>query len=165
MGTSKSTNKSVENWKNYEYIWVDSNINNPEKIRYFICLKRKYPNICVFKGVDEAINYFLKIKFHITYIIVSGSLFKEFTLKLKSNINEISSLPKHIAFTSELIKNQIIKMDIINDSFYNIGGLVTKFENVLSFLNKNSFVQELNFIRPLRRVKMQTGGEFSFEYR
>ena len=149
----------------YFYIWVDSNINNPEKIRYFMCFKRKYPNICVFKDVNGAINYFLKIKFHITYIIVSGSLFKEFILKLKSNINGISSVPKIIIFTSELTRHQFKKMDIINDSFYNIGGLVTKFENILSFLNKNAFAQELNFIRPLRRVKMQTGGEFSFEYR
>ena len=54
-------------------------------------------------------------------------------------------------------------MDIINDSFYNIGGFVLEFEKVLSFLNQNFFVKQLNFIQPLRREKMQTGGEFTFE--
>ena len=54
-------------------------------------------------------------------------------------------------------------MSIINDSLFNIGGLFLNFEEVLSFLNQNFFVKELNFIRPLRREKMETGGEFSFE--
>ena len=149
--------------KKYFYIWVDSNINNLENTEYSIYLNKKYPNICIFNNIEEAINYFLKIKFHITYIIVSGSLFKQFILKLKKEVNKISTVPKIIIFTSEFTKQQIKNIDLINDSFYNIGGLVTKFENVLSFLKKNAISQELNFEPPLRREKMQTGGEFSFE--
>ena len=68
----------------------------------------------------------------ITYIIVSGSLFAEFTKKLDKVINEISAVPKIIIFTSETTKRKIETMDIINNSFYNNGGLVIDFCKVLS---------------------------------
>ena len=111
----------------------------------------------------DAIKYFKKIKFYITYIIISGSLFNEFISKLKTVINEIFSVPKIIIFTSEITKAKIAKSELINNSFYNIGGIVVKFEDVLSFLNKNFYNKNLNFIRPLRREIIQAEGEFSFE--
>ena len=151
--------KNVE----YFYIWVDANINNSENSEYSKYLKKKYQNIALFTKVQNAIKYFIKIKFHITYIIVSGSLFAEFIFKLKNAINKISAVPKIIIFTSKVTSQKILNMDIINDSFYNIGGFVLEFEKVLSFLNQNFFVKQLNFIQPLRREKMQTGGEFTFE--
>ena len=160
--TKPSTN-SVENWKDYDYIWVDSNINNIENSAYSRYLVKIYPNIVLFNNIEDAIIYFKTIKFRITYIIVSGSLFVEFIYKLKKVIHQISSSPKIIIFTSESSKPIIEETNIINHSFNNIGGLVINFEEVLSFLNKNFFLKELNFIRPLRRKKMETGGEFSFE--
>ena len=130
MGTSKSTNKSVENWKNYEYIWVDSNINNLENSAYSRELVKKYPNIVLCQNVEDAKIYFEKIKFRIIYIIVSGSLFVDFISQLKKLENNILTAPKIIIFTSESTKPKIEKMSIINDSFYNIGGLVLNFEEV-----------------------------------
>ena len=151
--------KSVE----YFYIWVDANINNSENSEYSKYLIKKYQNIKLYTKVQEAITYFKTIKFHITYIIVSGSLFAEFISKLKNVINTISAVPKIIIFTSPETSLYISKMGIINDSFYNIGGFVLQFEKVLAFLNQKFFFKQLNFIRPLRREKMQTGGEFCFE--
>ena len=147
----------------YYYIWIDSNINNLENSGYAKKLAIKYPNISLFTNVADGIKYFKKIKFYITYIIISGSLFNEFISKLKTVINEISSVPKIIIFTSEITKAKIEKTELINNSFYNIGGIVVKFEDVLSFLNKNFYNKNLNFIRPLRREIIQAGGEFSFE--
>ena len=149
--------------KNYDYIWIDSNINNKENFEYSRELIKRYPNISFFNNVEEAINLFKGKKYCITYIIVSGSLFGKFIYNLENVIYEISSVPKIIIFTSESTKPKIKNMSIINDSFYNVGGFVIKFEEVLSFLNKNSFVKELNFTRALRRERMGTGGEFSFE--
>ena len=54
-------------------------------------------------------------------------------------------------------------MNEINYSFYNIGGITTNFEDVQSFLDKNIFGKELNYIRSLIRDKIQSGGDFSFQ--
>ena len=147
----------------YFYIWIDSNINNSENSQYSSYLIKKYPNMAFFTKVRDAIEYLINIKFHITYIIVSGSLFELFIYELDNVINIISGVPKIIIFTSETSKSKIEKMAKINDSFYNKGGIVLDFEEVVSFLNQKFFDKELNFIRRLRRGKMQDGGEFSFE--
>ena len=80
---------------------------------------------------------FTKIKFNLTYVIVSGSLFDKFISILKDIENTISKVPKIIIFTSEETKQKIQTMKEINDSFYNIGGLVVTFEDVKSFLKKS----------------------------
>jgi hypothetical protein len=85
----------------YFYIWIDSNINNSENSQYSSYLIKKYPNMAFFTKVRDAIEYLINIKFHITYIIVSGSLFAEFKKKLDKIINEIYTVPKIIIFTSE----------------------------------------------------------------
>ena len=69
----------VKNVK-YFYMWVDANINNSENSEYSKYLIKNYQNIALFTKVEDAIKYFQKIKFHITFIIVSGSLFAEFIL-------------------------------------------------------------------------------------
>ena len=54
-------------------------------------------------------------------------------------------------------------MNEINDSFFNIGGIAVSFKDVQSFLDTNIFGKELNYIRTLRRDKIQSGGDFSFQ--
>ncbi len=149
--------------ENYDYIWIDSNINNEENLEYSKELLKKYPNIALFTKVEDALNIFKKIKFHITFIIVSGSLFLEFIEKLKGIISEISAVPKIIIFTSESTKTKIENFQAINDSFYNNGGLVLNFKEVQSFLNNNITTKKLNFSRRLRREKKETDAEFSFQ--
>jgi hypothetical protein len=83
------------------YIWIDSNIENLENLQYTLILKEKYPTIAIYKRIEEALEYFKKVKFNVTYIIVSGSLFAEFKKKLDKIINEIYTVPKIIIFTSE----------------------------------------------------------------
>ena len=147
----------------YDYIWIDSNIKNEENLVYSYNLLKKYPNIALFQEVEKALKFFIRIKFHITCIIVSGSLFPEFLYKLKKMVHRISSVPKIIIFTSESTKPKIETMSIINDSFYNNGGIVLNFEEVLSFLKNNIMKIKLNYDRRLKRQKMETGAEFSFE--
>ena len=157
------TTKPIADKKVYYYIWIDSNIKNKENSEYSRELKTKYPNIALFKNIKDALIYFSKIKFSLTFMIVSGSLFPEFISSLKNVENKILTAPKILIFTSETTKPKIEKMDEINDSFYDIGGLVISFKEVLSFLNKNFFGKELNFIRCLNREKIQTEGEFTFQ--
>jgi len=147
----------------YFYIWVDSNINSSKTSEYSRCLEKQFPNFAPFTNVRDAIEYFKNIKFHIAYIIVSGSLFVEFIKELDNVINKISGVPKIIIFTSEEIFQKIKNNDKINDSFYNKGGIVLNFKDVESFINQKFFDKEFNFIKRLKRVKMQKGVEFTFE--
>ena len=149
--------------KGYYYIWIDSKIKNSENFEYSKELRKKYPNITLFENLENGIKYLLKIKFKITFIIVSGSFFPEFISSLKKIENKILTVPRIIIFTSELTKQKIETMEKINHSFYDIGGLTISFDEILSFLNKSIFGKELNIIRPLRREKLQTGGEFTFK--
>jgi hypothetical protein len=142
------------------YIWIDSNIENLENLQYTLILKEKYPTIAIYKRIEEALEYFKKVKFNVTYIIVSGSLFAEFKKKLDKIINEIYTVPKIIIFTSETTKKKIETIDVINDSFYNNGGIVLDCCDLLSFLNANFYTREL---RRLRRERDEGGEDFNFE--
>ena len=158
MGTG-----SVKKNKDYYYIWVDSKIKNSENSEYAKNLSKTYANISFFDNIKDAIKYLQKIKFDLTYIIVSGKLFAEFITELKNCEKTISTVPKIIIFTSEKRKAIIQNMNEINDSYLNIGGIAVTFEDVQNFLDTNIFGKELNYIRTLRRDKMQSGGDFSFQ--
>ena len=149
--------------KEYFYIWVDSNINNSENSEYSRSLIKKFPNIGLFTNVRDAIEKFKNIKFHISYIIVSGSLFAELIKELDNVIDTISGVPNIIIFTSNQTFQKIKNNEKINDSFYNKGGIVLNFKEVESFLNQKFFDKELNFTKCLQREKMQKGVEFTFE--
>ena len=58
-------------------------------------------NISFFNNIKDGIICLQKIKFDLTYIIVSGSFFAEFINELKKLENKISTVPKIIIFTSE----------------------------------------------------------------
>ena len=130
---------AIPNEQIYDYIWIDSNINNTENYEYSRDLLTKYRNTKLFSEIEEAIVFFIQIKFRIAFIIISGSLFPEFITKLKGIINEITVVPKIIIFTSESTKPNIENMPIINDSFFNKGGIVLSFNDVLSFLKKKYY--------------------------
>ena len=121
-------------------IWIDKNIDNAENSNYlneFISLGYK---VKIFKNIPEAINEIKKLHFEETFIIVSGSLYIKFILELQKIIKNLCIIPKIIIFTSN--KERFLKynkdhLNIINDKFYNLGGIRTSFEEILSFiLNK-----------------------------
>ena len=159
MGGIKSLEKNEDNY----YIWIDSNVKNEENSDYAKILSKLYKNLSLFTNVKDALMYLQTIKFKLTYIIISGSLFLEYIYLFKNIENNISTAPKLIIFTSESTKEKLKYEKEIKNSFYNIGGLAIYFEEVEAFLNKNIFGKELDFVRPLRRDKIQTGGDFSFQ--
>ena len=66
------------------YIWIDQNINNYENNDYAKRLKKKYLNVNCFNNIKDALECLKGIKFNLTYIIVSGSLFSEFIIEIIS---------------------------------------------------------------------------------
>ena len=153
---------NIEKSKIY-YIWVDTNIKNSENLEYTKYLSKTFQNLTIFTNIKDAMKFLQSIKFHLTYFIVSGTLFPYYISELKNIENKISTSLKTIIFTSTSTKQIISNMKEINDSFYNIGGLVTSFEEVKSFLKKNTLNKELSLIPSLRREIVQTGGDFSFQ--
>jgi hypothetical protein len=123
MGLSGEIKKNKKN----NYIWVDSNIYNSENLEYTKQLSNAYSNLYIFTNIKDALKRLDKIKFCLTYFIVSGTLFPNYVSELKKLENKISTSIKTIIFASISTKQKIENMKEINDSFYNIGGLVTSF--------------------------------------
>ena len=123
-------------------IWIDKHIDNVENslyIKKLISLGRYKVKIC--KNISEAIIQIKMLHFEETFIIVSGSLYIQFILDLKKSLKDLSIIPKIIIFTSnkeKFLKNNNNHLNIINDKFYNLGGIRTSFEEVLNFILNNA---------------------------
>ena len=141
-------------------IWVDKNIDNEENSIYIkkcISLGRYKVKTC--KDLSEAIIQIKKLHFEETFIIVSGSLYIQFILELKKCLKNLCIIPKIIIFTSNkerFLKNNKDHLNIINDKFYNLGGIRTSFEEILSFI--------LNKIEYNNEEKEKKKGDLIFEY-
>jgi len=162
MGTSSSK-------KNGYIIWIDKNVNNAENKSYLSLFKKGNFEIDTYKNIESGLNKIKdkKIKFKDIYLILSGLFYQEFILKFKENLKEIFVVPKIIIFTSDeelfLEKNSNIK-DIIENKFYNLGGIQTYIEGVYDdFLinklwKKNYNKENLNFYTEIE------GDQYTFEY-
>ena len=121
-------------------IWIDKHIDNFENSSYLNQFMSLGYKVKAFKDISEAINEIKKLHFEETFIIVSGSLYIKFILELQKIIKSLCIIPKIIIFTSN--KERFLKynkdhLNIINDKFYNLGGIRISFEEILSFiLNK-----------------------------
>ena len=99
-------------------------------------------NVYDFNTYDNIVNGIKFIKglqpeerFKSTFIIVSGSCFKDFVNEFNKHINDIYVIPKIIIFTS-LQKKEIIKNEKVeNDNFYKCGGIHTDFDKIKKFID------------------------------
>ena len=119
-------------------IWISSNKNNEIIKNYLKNLQAsKFYNINVFYSVEESINNIKKIRFEETKIIVDDNLFIQFIEIFQKNINNIYIIPKIIIFTDnkeEFINKNIEYKKIINNSFYNLGGISTNIDEINKFI-------------------------------
>ena len=158
MGSSNESNK------HYKYvIWIDKNVNNLENSGYANELSKSYSKISTFLNIDDALEFLKKIKFSLTYLIVSGSLFSEFLSKFKKMESKISTVPKIIIFTSEITKSKIYKMKEINNSFYDLGGLAINFDDIKLFLQNNNFFKDYEFFDNKKRERVYNDANFIFQ--
>ena len=145
-------------------IWMDPNIvGDKENQSYLNELKTKVTdNVVTSKTVKDGINQINNILFEETIIIVSGKLFKEFIDEFKKNINNLCFVPNIIIFTANI--NQFLyslddnfRNNIINDNFYNSGGVQTNFSEVLEFAKNPKKNKKVLLSR-------DNDGQFSFDY-
>ena len=119
-------------------IWIDNKINNEENSSYLKYIKEHelYKTFCLkiipFDNLETAFDFIVSIiNFKLLFIIVSGRLYSDYYDLLNQKLNLIKCLPICIIFTSNRIKNSLIKkkpeyylsqeaVDSINSNFYNL---------------------------------------------
>ena len=122
-------------------IWIDAKVNNQENKGYQSILKKKYNlDIQTFEDAVFGIIALEEIKFESIFVITSGTIYPEFFSYMKRTYEELRVVPFSIIFTSstnlfiEKHKNDEIGK-IYNKTFFNRGGVVDRFEKVLSFID------------------------------
>jgi hypothetical protein len=123
-------------------IWIDPNIDGDDENKsYFKELNDENVGYEIYraKTVLEGMTQINNILFKETIIIVSGKLFKEFIEEFKKNLNNLCFIPNIIVFTAN--KNQFLSSldddfhnSIIENNFYNSGGVQTDFSKVKEFI-------------------------------
>ena len=121
-------------------IWIDAKVNNSENKGYQKLLKDKYKlYIAAFEDAKLGIKALEKVQFESIFVITSGTIYPEFFGYMKKTYEELRVVPFSIIFTSST-KNFIEKHKndeigkIYNKTFFNRGGVVDRFEGVLSFI-------------------------------
>ena len=166
MGASSSN----ENNKNGYIIWIDKNVNNEENTYYIKYLQKRNFIIHAYDDIQLGLNEILYNKeqyFKDIYIILSGSFYQDFILKFKNQLQDIYVASKIVIFTKDkesfLENNSKIK-DIIDNKFYNLGGIQTLFKGVYEdFLIKKFWKKEIKINnKPLNSDI--NGEQYTFEY-
>ena len=148
-------------------IWIDQYIDNYENERYSRILRSmKSLIVKLFKNVDEAIKYMIKIKFEEFKVIVSGRLYSEFVRKFKENINDMFISPKIIVFTGSedrfLEYNPEYKEE--KNIFYTYGGIATFFDAVIEFIQRKPKIEKNEEFENLYNSNIPNNKELIFEY-
>ena len=140
-------------------IWFDENYDNEENTGYINELK-EYHNLKIkcFKDIEEGMKYIKTIEFVETNIIISGRLYGKFIDKFKEELKDIYIIPKIIIFTKNkdtFLKNNNEYKNYIDNSFYNLGGIKTIFQDIKDFI-----------LKPLNKKIMNRDdeGHLTFEY-
>jgi len=163
--------------KNKYIIWIDKNVNNEENQGYANQLKNENYILETYTDIESGLKKFLynkeedknkekKIHFKDIYLILSGSFYQDFILKFKEHLKDIYIVPKIVIFTSNkefLEKNAKIK-DIIENKFYNLGGIQTLFKDVYEkFLIEKTWKKEIK-IENISLNNDIKGEQYTFEY-
>ena len=148
MTDNKIIKNHIEQKNNIKVIWFDEKIKNVENQNNFKQLKSFFNNIEQYEELDKGFeNFYLqnnenKNEFKIILVIVSGRLFGRYIKKLQDNINKIINIPYTFIFTSYNFKKILLSqipdkehilsydtMIMVNDGFYNPGGVYDNFED------------------------------------
>jgi len=120
-------------------IWIDQSNDKDENKRY---LKSYSDELKDFKftlvtSVKEGYSCLSQYNFELVYVILSGRLAEEFLDTYEENLQKITSLTLNIifCFNGEYHKSK----KYANDPFYNPGGVVTEFIEVIKFLKMDKY--------------------------
>ena len=135
MGTSSSY--QIEMKKDKEVIWIDQNNENEENKVYLAHYSKSLTNFSftLVNSVEEGYSYLRNCRFKLIYVILSGRLAEEFLDISEENLQKLNVLTLNIIFCFKGKYHKLKKY--ANDPFYNPGGVVTDFKEVIQFLKKD----------------------------
>ena len=143
-------------------LWIDPNIFGEENQIFLEKIKNTFNyfiNIYTYTDVDDGINKLKEIKFIPTILIISGRLYPEFILFYRYNLKEYNVILETIIFTSSktdyLNKNKDNTDMMLNDSYFNIGGVIDEFEELLSFLKEEKYENKLIKIPEQNNINLE----------
>ena len=118
-------------------IWIDKNNDKKENKEYldiYSDVLKDFSFILV-TSVNDGYIKLSKFSFQLVYVILSGRLAEEFLDLYEENLQQFDIITLNIIFcyNSELHKSK----KYANDPFYNPGGVVTDFKEVIKFLKKD----------------------------
>ena len=126
-------------------IWINEDLDNEDNKKYTNELNSlNSVNLRLFKNIDKAVEHMKFIEFQETKLIISGKLYHEFLKKFKENIIDMCVAPKIIIFTKakeNFLKNN---KDLRNNTFYNFGGVVDTFQEVINFIKDETKLKKIN---------------------
>ena len=134
-------------------IWIDQNNDKSENKGYLKHYSEKIKDFSftLVTSVKEGYSCLSKYKFKLVYVILSGRLAEEFLDIYEENLQKLTVLTLNIifCFNGEYHKSK----KYANDPFYNPGGVVTEFEEVINFLKKeDNLSQKPNIIDGHRNI-------------
>ena len=150
-------------------IWIDERVNLEENNFYKSYILKNHNKYEIFscENVNDSIEKLKAILFKEVFIIVSGRLYKDFIKNFMNNLTVIKNIPKIIIFTGNKEKfleanNDLNMKNILNNKYYNLGGIRTYFDDILNFLTTDEWK-----VRPrLDEIKLdgELSNELTFEY-
>ena len=144
-------NQNLEIVKIYIY-WLTDQRNNIEYKSFQNMVNNfKYCSSKIFTSIDIIINNVTKIFFKNTFIIITESMYENFISKFFEKIIEINVIPKFIIYSRE----KSYQNNNNNKSFYQYGGKLSSFKEILNFIQKDNIVQinEISSFNDTLRVK------------
>ena len=115
-------------------IWIDQNNEKGENKGYLKKYSKELKDFSfsLTTSVQEGYSLLSKYRFEMIYIILSGRLAEEFLDIYEENLQKLTVLTLNIIFCFNGKYHKLKKY--ANDQFYNPGGVVTEFEEVIKFL-------------------------------
>ena len=135
-----------KDYLNCHLLWLDKKVNNSENIDYKQYIEKiEQIKFSSFTEISDCIDKLTKIEFEKTFVLVSGSLAKDFFIEIEKNINKLKVIPVIMIFTS-LRRTYYIKELIINLNYnlFDINLLFTDFDSIkkqLKIKDKNSPIE------------------------
>jgi len=124
-------------------IWIDQNNDKSENRGYLKHYSAELKNFkfTLVTSVKEGYSYLSKYNFQLVYVILSGRLAEEFLDTYEENLQKLTVLTLNIifCFNGEYHKSK----KYANDPFYNPGGVVTEFKEVINFLTKDNNISNI----------------------
>ena len=129
---------------NINVVWFDENIKTNENIIFIEAIKPFLNSISIYDNFEKGFGIYCSNSFSLIFTIVNGKLWGRYLQFFMKNINKIINIPFVIIFTSESFKKILLKkmpdeehilsydtINKINDPFYNPGGVVCSFKELV----------------------------------